>query len=79
MKLLICNTCFNIVGIFGQKNCWSPKDLEISPGHRLPDDIRREGSAMTLKVLNAGGNSRWVQRYAVWPMVSIINLLGVLV
>lgn len=50
-------------GIFGQKNLWSPKDLNVSPGHRLPDDIRREGSAMTLKVLNAGGNSRWIQRY----------------
>ena len=52
-----------MAGIFGQKNIWSPKDLYKSPGHRLPDDIRREGSAMTLKVLNAGGNSRWVQRW----------------
>jgi len=51
------------VGIFGQKNNWSPRDLFTSPGHRLPDDIRREGSAMTLKVLNAGGNSRWVQSF----------------
>jgi len=67
-KVFNCDLCKNMLhvliysGIFGQKNNWSPNDLLVSPGHRLPDDIRREGSAMTLKVLNAGGNSRWVQR-----------------
>ncbi|XP_067932501.1 WD repeat-containing protein on Y chromosome-like isoform X2 [Watersipora subatra] len=62
------------IGIFGQKNNWSPNDLEMSPGHRLPDDIRREGSAMTLKVLNAGGNSRWVQRKKTLFMMSRMRL-----
>lgn len=59
--LLIAFVVF-VTGVFGQKTLWSPKDLTVSPGHRLPDDIRREGSAMTLKVMNAGGNSRWIQR-----------------
>lgn len=50
------------IGIFGQRALWSTVDFEHPTNHSMPDDIRREGSATTLKVLNAGGFSKWVAR-----------------
>ncbi|XP_071962420.1 WD repeat-containing protein on Y chromosome-like [Antedon mediterranea] len=54
--------CGRYIGTFGQKGGW-PKLVEpVDPenmSRRMPRDVQRVASALTLKVLNGGIRSRW--------------------
>ncbi|XP_077864869.1 WD repeat-containing protein on Y chromosome-like [Saccoglossus kowalevskii] len=54
--------CGRYIGTFGQKGGWEKLPCPFSPEklpRKLPGDVRRVASSMTLKVFNAGSRPRW--------------------